>query len=253
MTFFDDLVQASAKKWDTPIGLARRLFWLPIVASLIVLACAFNRELFRWLLQEDGPVEWLTALAFAGAGIVALKIGLRQLGRNRRWQGILFGLVALTMFFAAGEEVSWGQRLFGWDTPDELIEINDQNETTLHNIGGFLLVTNAVMLLVGLYGSVAYLANRRLRVERFWDLADYLFVPPFFLSTYYFPIFVFRLLRFTLLREGTFALNRTSEWVEALVAVGILIFLWMAFLRVSSLRPAPPSRLFPSTNREHRR
>ena len=32
------------------------------------------------------------------------------------------------------EEVSWGQRLFGWQTPAALAEVNVQHETNLHNL-----------------------------------------------------------------------------------------------------------------------
>lgn len=31
-------------------------------------------------------------------------------------------------------EISWGQRMFGWDTPEWLEAINAQGETNLHNI-----------------------------------------------------------------------------------------------------------------------
>jgi len=39
--------------------------------------------------------------------------------------------------FAGGEEISWGQRIFGWETPDSLASINAQDETTIHNLEFF--------------------------------------------------------------------------------------------------------------------
>ena len=36
--------------------------------------------------------------------------------------------------FAAGEEISWGQRIFGFATPDFLMHLNEQKEFTVHNI-----------------------------------------------------------------------------------------------------------------------
>ncbi len=50
---------------------------------------------------------------------------------------ILLGF-ALVFFFGAGEEISWGQRIFNIATPAEINAINDQGEITIHNldIGG---------------------------------------------------------------------------------------------------------------------
>lgn len=41
----------------------------------------------------------------------------------------------LACLYFAGEEASWGQHYFHWGTPETLKEINDQQETNLHNIG----------------------------------------------------------------------------------------------------------------------
>lgn len=47
------------------------------------------------------------------------------------WTFIVFGIL---FFWAAGEELSWGQHMFGTLTPEWLATINDQNETNVHNI-----------------------------------------------------------------------------------------------------------------------
>ena len=38
------------------------------------------------------------------------------------------------MVFAAGEEISWGQRIFGFATPEFLLPLNQQQEFNVHNI-----------------------------------------------------------------------------------------------------------------------
>lgn len=53
---------------------------------------------------------------------------------SRGW--LLFWVLACVYF--AGEEISWGQWLFGWSTPEAMQVINDQNETNLHNISSWL-------------------------------------------------------------------------------------------------------------------
>ncbi len=43
--------------------------------------------------------------------------------------------MSAVFLFAAGEEISWGQRIFEIDTPDALVDANRQQETNLHNLG----------------------------------------------------------------------------------------------------------------------
>lgn len=40
--------------------------------------------------------------------------------------------------YVAGEEASWGQHFFAWTTPEQWGQINDQNETNLHNVSSWL-------------------------------------------------------------------------------------------------------------------
>jgi len=53
---------------------------------------------------------------------------------KRNYFYLFFGVI---FFLGSGEEISWGQRLIGWDTPPFLLEINNKHETNLHNIGVF--------------------------------------------------------------------------------------------------------------------
>jgi hypothetical protein len=38
------------------------------------------------------------------------------------------------MFIGAGEEINWGQRIFGFKTPEALNKVNVQGEFSIHNI-----------------------------------------------------------------------------------------------------------------------
>lgn len=84
--------------------------------------------------NEDGIVENLTALALLA---IALTCGYRLMKQwrkhSRTW---LLGtaLFSILFFFAAGEEISWGQRIFGWESGDFFLERNAQSETNLHNL-----------------------------------------------------------------------------------------------------------------------
>lgn len=79
------------------------------------------------LAEEDGVIEWLGALFFL-AGAVAWFVYFRKGG------GLIALLLAVVFLLGFGEEISWGQRIFGWETPAVIDEYNVQGETSLHNL-----------------------------------------------------------------------------------------------------------------------
>ncbi len=79
---------------------------------------------------EDGPIEYTTAILLFCACLVLADHARRALGYSR-W---LLALYALAFFFAAGEEVSWGQRIFSIESSDFFMANNYQGETNLHNL-----------------------------------------------------------------------------------------------------------------------
>ncbi len=83
--------------------------------------------------REDYWVEYLTAVWFLLAGFLLFGTAWREPSLFRRGVYILGGMA---MVFAAGEEISWGQRIFGFATPDFLLPLNQQQEFNVHNISG---------------------------------------------------------------------------------------------------------------------
>jgi hypothetical protein len=89
------------------------------------------------LTDEDGLVENLGAFCFLGAALVLARAGLlvRRAGQPR--QGIWLLLLGALMFLCFAEEVSWGQRFLGIETPEAWKQANRQGETNLHNLSFF--------------------------------------------------------------------------------------------------------------------
>ena len=83
---------------------------------------------------EDGFVEWVTVVILFTTMIVCLK-RLVQLRPHRPplFLSVTFLLAAFCLF-GAGEEISWGQRIFGLETPEYFEENNSQGEIGLHNL-----------------------------------------------------------------------------------------------------------------------
>jgi amino acid transporter len=111
-----------------------------ILASYCLLL--LGRDAIDKLIEEDGFVEWVgTVGLFVGAVCFfwAFLIAGRPAYRDRYgpWKRLALLGLALVLFVAAGEEISWGQRLFGLSTPESLGAVNTQDETNLHNIDFF--------------------------------------------------------------------------------------------------------------------
>lgn len=95
-------------------------------------------EAFRVVVREDGWVEYLTTF-FLLLGAIVLGINaVKAAKRGNTKQILFFSLACLVFIFGAGEEISWGQRIFNVETGDYFLEKNYQGETNLHNleIGG---------------------------------------------------------------------------------------------------------------------
>ena len=123
----------------------RKITWFAIIDVLVYsLVFAFiivamirgkqSYEAFWMIIKEDGTAEYLTALfLFASALIFVFKTVIAVQKRKPK-QIFFYAIVVLMFVFGAGEEISWGQRLFGIETGEYFMENNYQKETNLHNL-----------------------------------------------------------------------------------------------------------------------
>ena len=118
-----------------------------------------DRPLYYSLLREDYWVENLTALWFFLAGVLLFATAASERNPFRICVYVLGGIA---MTFAAGEEISWGQRIFGFSTPDLLMEVNDQQEFNLHNITELKIYVLPIygILMLSMATSVAFFSKR---------------------------------------------------------------------------------------------
>ncbi len=102
------------------------------LALAIALLKNIYPETFAYLASEDGWVENTTVFLLFGACILLIKTA-RYAAFSKNTKGLLY-LLALYVFICGGEEISWGQRIFGFSTPEGLLLINKQQEFNIHNI-----------------------------------------------------------------------------------------------------------------------
>jgi hypothetical protein len=112
---------------------------VPLVVTLFVLiqalwpdfACLLVRKetwpFFRNAIFVKAAFQLIAAIIF---GLLAYKF----IKKKQVLPAIFSCLLVLILIVMAGEELSWGQRIFGWSTPDFFIENNAQHETNLHNL-----------------------------------------------------------------------------------------------------------------------
>ena len=115
------------------------------------------------LFWEDGLIENFTAVVFLLAGIMLLATSLAERRISARCVYI-FGGVALAFF--GFEEISWGQRVIGYETPDFLTRLNYQGEFNVHNIrfvdSNFLrpIKMKELISALGMVGCVAFFCRK---------------------------------------------------------------------------------------------
>jgi hypothetical protein len=233
-------IAASAEEW----GISPRTAWvialLPIIVAAAVLMSYASRPLYRFVTHEDGPIEWAQFICYAAVCMFSIGIAYKRFKAGHPWQALMFAGFAFANFFIAGEEIAWGQRIFGLQTPDDLKAINAQGEITVHNIGRIQDAFNLVMFLAAGYGVVAYFANTRMRVERYWDQARYLLVPALFLVPSFLVAFTYKLIRYTVVRSPGFTVTRYAELAELCLAFGFLVFTALNYRRLAAVSVSAP-------------
>jgi hypothetical protein len=157
-----------------PAGPTYRTLALACAATAGCLAAFLAWRGRPWFAGEDRALEDAQLLAGAVAAALFARAAARLPRRSgpRRSQAAL----ALGCGLLVLEEVSWGQRLFGWRTAATWASLNEQGETNLHN----LLAHSAAVQLAGV-GVVALvaLAGMLLRSRRRSPgLAAWLLPPP---------------------------------------------------------------------------
>ncbi len=164
----------------TPHLYRRLVFWVfPLPLGGFALLYLRDPATYLRLLDEDGVVEWVTVVLL---GVAAALATLRaRTMRNRRhpiWR--FYGAFGCFCALAALEELSWGQRLLGIESPDFFVRHSDQREINLHNVfqqwSGMTTKWVAALSLSAF--GVALPILRRLPTIRAWASRWHVVVPP---------------------------------------------------------------------------
>lgn len=179
--------------------------------------------------MEDGLVENISAVIFFITGVITAYKGFRVIKKSRNPLVLLILFTMSLLFFVfAGEEISWGQRIFGFETNEFLEANNWQNEMNFHN-----LQTDVFNILYH-YGALVFLVIVPLLRRHVSKLLDKLhltelqgFIAP--------PWLGLTMLAFIGMIDPRFIFTIEKPWAAVLYLSALFIGLLLAFIKLFNL------------------
>lgn len=194
---------------------------LATVAMHLLYVVPGTRRAAEWLMHENHPVEDVTTVALLVASVLGVRLALRHRRAGApplEW--IVWLVMAAACFVVGMEEISWGQWIFHWGTPEAVREVNRQGETNLHNLAGLWGKSDWMRLAFVVGGFAGLFADRVPRLRR-------LATPRVLTGTFAL------LLVYVLIDAGNdlvsvpwflMTFNPLSEWVEMLIGLATLAY-----------------------------
>lgn len=196
----------------TPKDKFKKIFYLtsPLILTIFFLIEKIDRDFFIVMLQEDCVLEYFQFIFY---GLTALFF-YKSATKSTKIFKFIFIVLFIGSFFIAGEEISWGQRILGIETPESYKQINLQQETTLHNINFIQLnLLHNIYILIGFFGAFFYLFFNKVFPNSKYSL----FIPNKFTYFGFFITFLFYFSHdyFLVPNELNFASIPIIRWQEA--------------------------------------
>jgi hypothetical protein len=222
-------------------GWSEAWWWLavPMVCALGLIA-AFRLDpawYDRYVIPEGyGVLELSQFIIMLVALAIAVSLLFNPFVRRRPFVLTVTIISALSCLYIAGEEMSWGQHFFHWNTPEYWAQVNRQGETNLHNTYAVFEKWPRAVLEIGVFigGLLVPLVaafDPRVRANRLS-----LFLPPAALIPISLGVFAFKYLDVAQ-QKGYLQIlvQRPSESVEFYLYLFILAYLIVFARRIHEI------------------
>lgn len=189
--------------------------------SILLMFVNYELDITKSAFKEDGLLENLTVIFTFLAMFILIFLGIKE---TKRIAKIFLFLLAFGIFLFGMEEISWGQRIFGWETPESLKTVNRQEESNLHNIfNEFLNILYAIINII--LGC--------LLLFRKWFIKLLNSFPPLEGIQFYYPPthFYFAGLIFFFMLPYTAYLDQRGETFEEVLALILFVYALDALIR----------------------
>jgi hypothetical protein len=162
------LIQQPTTWWRT--HWKKVLTILPFASFVyMILVRLLEYDIFSEIVKEDRPIEYIQFFILAFAGMYFVDFGLRLNWTywniftfkfnqiiNSNIAKLFFILCGLVMLLVAGDEISWGQRIVGIQTPESFARVNRQGEITFHNMYAVEWLVINTYVFISLFGLLTW-------------------------------------------------------------------------------------------------
>ena len=239
------LIADAAHEWDLSQKMILAIVCLPSFLALSgPVAALMGKDAYKWLTSEDGFAENMQVLFLSLAFLLSLPIVRRLWKAGDRGIVFLYLGVSIALVFLIGEEISWGQRIFGWETPESFKAASKQPETNIHNLYVVWDFCKWMQLLVGAYGTLLPLLFLRFPVAARYRKTISLLVPHYVLIPYFLFLFVWRIYRtvFEPPNKYYLVISQFNEVLELILYVGVMLFMIFQLRQTRQSQDPLPTR-----------
>ena len=244
----ENAIAKFARKLRTP-RFNRSVYIFPLILTALILLVKIlvgpTSEQWRYMSSEGSLSEYGTAIAYFLMLVFTYPIAKQFKRQGQRLMSTVYWILTAAAFFVGMEEISWGQRLLGYEEPEFWSKHNVQSEFTFHNFGFFQEhLLHLSFIVVGFIGSFCWIALRYWQrrqedksishsndpLSRRLDL-NYI-LPDWPISSFFYPVLIFYIVIDTQLRDRyEFLKSADQEHWEFVMSLGILLFFVICFFR----------------------
>ena len=215
------------------------IFAAPIVLTIFFVALRISIGLDAWKKAntEGGFIEYGTSLAFLLAAIFAFPIGKFFLANKNKFLGYLYYLISLSFFLVGMEEISWGQKLLGFESSEFFQTYNSQEEITLHNLIWVNEYLDKGLMFVALIAAISCLSYKLISKAKHNYRTKFV-IPRWFLASFFLIVFLFfYLIEYVEVWNAT--IENFQESIELIFSLGCFSFVLTNFFALGELSPKP--------------
>lgn len=197
------------------LGFLRALPHIIFACSLIAI-CIYQAlhypHMFLFYTKEDAGIETGQFIFYLLSCTICFRITDIIWKQNDKLLSAAFFIGGLAFGFIAMEEISWGQRIFMFVTPETFRSRNYQEEFNLHNTS--VSLNNMLFIIIGLYGTISGVCYQLIRSTRFGTRHQQrltLIIVPIRYAVYFLPVLLYYA-SLHLLKDDPFAFIGNDSW-----------------------------------------